>query len=241
MASHFARWMMIHASVPAQHLPDPVVNFAQSLPEKRRARYLASRVLLAELMMRVYGISVLPELTTSQNGRPCFADPELPDFSIAYAGNIVGVLLADEESYGGLGMEFVRAHSRQTIEQLASGLSSGEKAWIRAQNEPYEAATQLWTIRQSVLKLPDEANHGVDTLRLLPASGRLRSLSFPDAQAISDEEDLMVWSCAFSQGSDRLHLWDYDGTVLARRYEMLTASQHVGPRVLRLTSLPLEK
>ncbi|MEM6161432.1 phosphopantetheinyl transferase [Erwinia sp. P6884] len=241
MASHFARWTLNHTLVPARHLPDPVVNLASSLPEKRRARYLASRVVLAALMQQIYGIAVLPEITMSSNGRPCFADPELPDFSIAYAGNIVGVLLADEEGHGGLGMEFVRAHSRQAIEQLASGLSSGEKAWIRAQADPYEAATQLWAIRQSVLKLSDKADHGTHTLRLLPASGRLRSQAFPDTQAISDVEDLLVWSCAFSRGSDRLHLWDYDGRVLERRYELLTASQHVGPQVLRLTSLPLEK
>lgn len=49
-------------------------------------------MLLAELMLRVYGIQQLPELITLSNGRPCFADPNLPDFSIAYAGGQIDVL-----------------------------------------------------------------------------------------------------------------------------------------------------
>ena len=84
-------------------------------------------MLLAELMLRVYGMPQLPGLTTTVNGRPCFIDPDLPDFSIAYAGNVIGVLLAEEQSRAGLDMEMVRAHSRQTVEHHLQHLSSGEK------------------------------------------------------------------------------------------------------------------
>ncbi|WP_345829559.1 phosphopantetheinyl transferase [Erwinia sp. HDF1-3R] len=238
MACHFARWTPDWAGIPAQHLPPTLIRYAAGLPDRRRRRYLASRTLLAQLMLHVYGITSLPELTVTASGRPCFVDPQLPDFSIAYTGNIVGILLADEEGAVGLAMDIFRAHSRQLQKQFSTLFSSGEKAWINAQNDPDEAAAQLWMIRQSILKLPD--NDPSQPLRLFPASGRLRSEAFPDIQAISDAEEFMVWSCARTPGSERLHLWQYEG---GDRWVSITAieGKKMGPRTLKLISSLPEK
>ncbi len=155
---------------------------------------------------------------------------------------MVGVLLAEEGGHAGLDMEIVRAHSRQTLEHLFECLSSGEKAWINAQNDVMEASTQLWTLRQSILKLTGEGEKGMDSLRLHPASGRLRSASWPDIHALCDVEPLLVWSCALSPGTDRLHLWEYDGE---KGWESLRDinlyAQNMATSTLRLTSLPTDK
>lgn len=242
MASHFARWTLVHSNPQLNRLPDSLIASALSMNDRRRTRYLAARTLLAEMMMRIYGIQQLPALKTSNAGRPSFEDGELPDFSIAYAGNVIGVLIAEEGGRAGLDLEILRVHSRQAQEQHAQHISSAEKAWIHAQSDPEEAATQLWAIRQSVLKLTSEGDSQNDALRLHPASGRLRSLTVPDVQALSDVEALMIWSCALSPESQRLHLWEYDGEDSWQLLKKINQNkQDIGPRALRLTSLPPEK
>ncbi|MEN5017497.1 4'-phosphopantetheinyl transferase superfamily protein [Erwinia sp. Eh17-17] len=242
MASHFARWALAQTRTRIHRLPLQIVEHANRFSEKRRTRYLAARTLLAELMLRVYGMPTLPEVITTASGRPCFADPDLPDFSFAYAGSMVGVVLAEEGGRAGLDMEIIRAHSRQTLEHHFECLSSAEKAWINAQNDAVEASTQIWTLRQSILKLTGEGADGMNSLQLHPASGRLRSVSWPDIQALCDVEPLLVWSCALSPGTDRLRLWEYNGDDGWESLGDFNVHAHnLGPRTLRLTSLPAEK
>ncbi|OON40235.1 phosphopantetheinyl transferase [Izhakiella australiensis] len=242
MASHFAKCIFSPGTTNTHRLSAELIAHTYRFSERRRERFLAARALLAELMQHVYGFSSLPDLITTSSGRPCFADPRLPDFSLAYAGNMVGVLLADEGCRAGLDMEMIRAHSRQAREHQAEMLSSGEQAWINAQQDPIEAATQIWTLRQSVLKLTGEGASGMHSLRLHPASGRLRSVTLPDIQAICDVEPLMIWSCALSPDCDRLRLWEF-----SQRYgwnelrDIRVHQQNMGPRTLRLTSLPSER
>lgn len=236
MASHFVRCTGNALFSTVQRLPQDVLNRAHALPEKRRERFLIARQLLAQLMQRIYGIHDLPALTTGPSGRPRFIDPQLPDFSIAYAGNTVGVLLADEGGCAGLDMEIVRAHSRQTQDALTQDLSSGEKAWINAQQDFMEAVTQLWTLRQSILKLTDDAQHS--TLQLHPAAGRLRSSVLPDIQAVCDAEPTLVWSCALSPSVERLSLWEIDAQQQWQPlHDVEMSKPNLGPRSLRLTSL----
>ncbi|RPD97572.1 4'-phosphopantetheinyl transferase superfamily protein [Candidatus Pantoea deserta] len=243
MASHFVRWMGDPGiAADAMRMPQDVLDQARQLPDKRRGRFLIARLMLAQLMLRVYGINTLPALITQSNGRPAFADRDLPDFSIAYAGNMVGVLLAEEGGRAGLDMEIVRAHSRQTQEQLMQALTSGERAWINAQQDFMEAVTQIWTLRQSILKLTGEGSDHMESLQLHPAAGRLRSISYPDIQAVCDAEPTLVWSCALSPATQRLHLWEVDA---ARQWHALRDVEmnkpNIGPRTLRLTSSPLER
>jgi len=226
----------------AMRMPQDVIDQARQLPDKHRGRFLIARLMLAQLMMRVYGITTLPTLVTQSNGRPAFADRDLPDFSIAYAGNMVGVLLAEEGGRAGLDMEIVRAHSRQTQEQLMQSLTSGERTWINAQQDFMEAVTQIWTLRQSILKLTGEGSDNMASLRLQPAAGRLRSTIYPDIQAVCDAEPTLVWSCALSPATQRLHLWEIDASQqwhALRDVEM--SKPNIGPRTLRLTSSPLER
>ncbi|MEW5290393.1 4'-phosphopantetheinyl transferase superfamily protein [Erwinia papayae] len=237
MASHFARWPLTDTSIGTYRLPSALLDASQILSERRRTRYLAARSLLAELMWRVYGIPSLPDLATSENGRPHFADPSLPDFSIAYAGNIVGILLAEERGKAGLDMEIIRV-SRQTPARSVKSLSSAEKAWIKAQSDPEEAATQLWALRQSLLKLTGEKEQENPGLQLHPASGKLRVQEAVDIQIISDVEPLIIWSCALSPGDARLHMWEFDGRENWKQLQDIQIStRNLSPKMLRLTNL----
>ena len=107
MATHFARGILKDGHLLSVRLSSTSHNIARQLPAHRRTRYLASRALLAELLFMLYGISELPEIETQEEGKPYFKDSHLPDFSIAYAGNIVGVALTTEGQCG-LDMELLR-------------------------------------------------------------------------------------------------------------------------------------
>lgn len=173
MAGHFVRWTGNPGQlVTDSAIPQDIIDSAQHLADKRRGRFLAARILLAQLMQRIYGLHRLPPIVKRHNGRPAFADRDLPDFNIAYAGNTVGVLLAEERSQVGLDMDIVRAHSRQTQALMVQGLSSGEIAWINAQQDVPEAVTQIWTLRHSVMKLQGAGEEGLRSLQLLPGAGR---------------------------------------------------------------------
>ena len=109
----------------------------------------------------------------------------------------MGVLLSDEGKVG-LDIEVMRARgTRQSALQHAHQ-TPAESAWIGAQDDRLEAETQLWSIRQSVLKISGLGNSGQATLRLHPFSGHLRSSATPDVQVMSDADEYLSWACAGS-------------------------------------------
>jgi len=152
MATHFARGILTQGRLVSSRLSTACHNEARRLPEHRRTRFLASRALLAELLFMLYGTLELPDIIILPEGRPVFADPELPRFSIAYTGNLVGVALTTEGDCG-LDMELQRAirgfHNGPHAHD-AYPLSSNEQLWVRNQNDPNEAKAQLITLRQSI-------------------------------------------------------------------------------------------
>jgi len=243
MATHFARGILTEGRLVSIRLSSACHNEARKLPEHRRSRFLASRALLAELLFMLYGTSELPEMITQPEGRPVFGDPELPRFSIAYTGNIVGVALSTEGDCG-LDMELQRAtrsfhgpHAHDTYP-----LSSNEKLWIRNQNDPNEAKAQLITLRQSIRKLSGCALDDANLLQLLPGSGRLRASKATRVEALSDAEDVLIWSIAVTPAIERLKLWEFDSL---RGWHSLpdvpARANEPAARLIRLTSLPVEK
>ena len=212
MATHFARGILTEGHLISIRLPSSCHLEARSLPTHRQTRFLASRGLLAELMFRLYGTLELPEIVYKAKGKPAFRDKNLPSFSIAYAGNMVGVALTTEGECG-LDMELQRA-TRGFISPHSEvpTLSSIESLWISKQNDPDEARAQMITLRQSVLKLTgDVRNDDPRELQLLPGAGRLKCAHVAQIEAICDAEDLLVWSVAVTPGIDKLQLWEFDG------------------------------
>lgn len=244
MATHFARGTLNVRHLLSVRLSSSCHNEARLLPEHRRTRFLASRALLAELMFMLYGTHELPDIVIRPDGKPMFRDDNHPKFSIAYAGNIVGVALSTE---GDCGLDMELQHSANTFNtpyQLKGyQFSNNENLWIRIQNDPDEARTQLITLRQSVLKMTgDASNDSPHLLQLLPGSGRLRASKTLKIEAICDAEDVLVWSIASTPAIERLSVWEYDArTGWQSLPDMQARANESAGRLMRFTSLPAEK
>lgn len=213
MATHFARGILTEGHLISVRLPSQCHQEALNLPLIVKVVSSASRGLLAELMFLLYGISELPEIVTQSKGKPVFHDKNLPSFSIAYAGNMVGVALTTEGECG-LDMELQRAtrgfHSPHAPDNHA--FSSNESLWISKQNDPNEARAQLITLRRSVLKLTgDVLNDDPRNLQLMPIAGRLKCAHVNHVEAICDAEEVLVWSVAVSPAIEKLNVWEFDG------------------------------
>lgn len=242
MATHFARGILTEGHLVSARISSACHQEARKLPEHRRTRFLASRALLAELMFMLYGTSELPDILTQPEGRPVFADPELPRFSIAYTGNIIGVALTTEGDCG-LDMELQHAtrgfHGANPHDDYP--LSSNEKLWVRNQNDPIEARAQLITLRQSIRKLCGCASDDASLLQLLPGSGRLRSAKATLVEALSDAErtDLVHRG---DPAIERLKIWEFDSQHgWSSLPDVPERANEPAARLMRLTSLPAEK
>lgn len=233
MAMHFARTAITSPHLMSSRLTKATHDWADQLPSYRRTRYLASRSLLAELLFMFYGIKRLPDITLSASGRPHFADPTLPDFSVAYTGNIVGVLLAPE---GQCGLDISLQRRLATpVPDPTNSAGGNEIIWANNQQDPNEARSQLYTLRQSIHKLIEVPE---ESLQLLPISGRLKVDNAPYIETISDVEDILVWGCAATPGIVGLQLWLYDNDQNWQRLtDIQTRYQSPGSRMMRLTSL----
>lgn len=244
MATHFARGILKDGHLLSVRLSSTSHNIARQLPAHRRTRYLASRALLAELLFMLYGISELPEIVTPNDGKPHFRDSHLPDFSISYAGNIVGVALTTE-GHCGLDMELLRVlrNTPQATVMENYCFTNNENLWINNQNDPHEARTQLITLRQSVLKMSGDVHHdSPQMLQLLPGSGRLRCASIEQLEAICDAEDVLAWSLCASPAIEKLKVWEFDGKYGWRSLpDAQTRASEPAARLMRFTSLPAEK
>lgn len=239
MTCHFVRWTSTEALPDLQRLSDELIASTQVFPAKRRERFLKGRALLAEMMFYFFGYPVLPTLTQSSDGRPCFADPRLPDFSLAYAGNTIALLFS-EEGHVGLDIEIV--HLRPAHQGIMQHVQTpAEQAWIDAQSDPLEAATQLCTIRQSVLKLSAQGYRRTDSLKLHPASGRLRSTHFPALDVISDIDDYLAWACARMPALNQLVTWDYAGNGVMNKTGEIVQQQRQSRSFIKLTSHVAER
>lgn len=244
MATHFARGILKDGHLLSVRLSSTSHNIARQLPAHRRTRYLASRALLAELLFMLYGISELPEIVTPDEGKPYFKDSHLPDFSISYAGNIVGVALTTEGRCG-LDMELLRVlrNTPQATIMENYRFTSNENLWINNQNDPHEARAQLITLRQSVLKMTGDVHRdSPQMLQLLPGSGRLRAAHTEQLEAICDAEDILVWSLSASPSIEKLKVWEFDGKYGWRSLPDAQArANEPAARLMRFTSLPAEK
>lgn len=242
MATHFARGILSEGHLVSTRLPHACLDAAGQLPEHRRSRYIASRALLAEMMFMLYGISELPEMVVEESGRPRFADSSLPSFSLAYAGNLVGVAIATEGECG-LDMELQRAtRSFHSPHGHKHTFSNNEQLWINNQNDASEAQTQLLTLRQSVMKLIHQMQDDPMQLQLLPGSGRLRVTRHAQVEVMCDAEDVLIWSVAVAPAIESLRIWEFDSQK-GWHYltDVLTRANDPASRLMRFTSLPAEK
>jgi hypothetical protein len=153
----------------------------------------------------LYGTSELPDIITQPEGRPVFATRN-SSFFHSYTGNIIGVALTTEGDCG-LDMELQRAtrsfHGGNAHEDYP--LSSNEKLWVRNQNDPVKP-------EPSSSPAPEHSQAlWMRLRRCQPAaaaagSGRLRATQATLVEALSDAEDVLIWSIAVTPPSNAENL-----------------------------------
>ncbi|PLR37350.1 hypothetical protein CYR55_10455 [Chimaeribacter californicus] len=124
----------------AAHWLPPSVRAAMPQPQR-----LAGRVLLSRALNRP-----LPPLLIAESGKPCFAEPSLPAFSLSHSGQTVALLLS---SGGEVGCDIEQVRARPRFAALAAqSFSPACCHWLRRQRDPLAAFWQLWTVHEAVLK-----------------------------------------------------------------------------------------
>jgi phosphopantetheinyl transferase len=150
-------------------------------------------------------------------------------------------LLSDEGKVG-LDIEVMRARGGQQKRLQDQFQTPAESAWISAQYDRLEAETQLWSIRQSVLKISGLGNSGQSSLLLHPFSGHLRSSITPQVQVMSDADEYLSWACAREPSLERLVCWQYEANKgLQKNGEISPRAPASSTRFIKLTSLALHR
>ncbi|MTD39208.1 hypothetical protein GIX45_11345 [Erwinia sp. CPCC 100877] len=237
MAMHFARGTINPGYSISTRLSAECHAQARQMQPFRRNRFLATRALLAELMFMLYGTDRLPTIIPRSGGRMCFADDIPVSFSLACAGNMVGVALSTSGECG-LDMALRRSAS---LPGPAGGevFTRTELTWINNQNDPIEARILLTTLRKSIGKLLGPSGMEVE---LQPGAGRMRLEGSHRIEAFCDAEDILIWSLAVSPEIGTLQFWELDNRYGWQTIdkERRTTGESIN-RMIRFTCHPREK
>lgn len=132
-------------------LSSQILIQSESFTVRRRTQFLACRVILAELLHHNYAIPQLPEIRIDSNSRPVFVDARLPDFNISHSHDTIAVAITSE---GHIGLDIEQHRERKNMHKIAQTFfSAQENQWLNQQPYPMNAFWQLWTLRESALKL----------------------------------------------------------------------------------------
>lgn len=147
----------------------------QLLPPQRsekvmRYRFLSDRkrcvkayMLLWDGLRREFGIDKAPIFSFGEHEKPFLRDnPEL-HFSLSHTGN--AVLCAIDVHPVGVDVEMIR---QRGLEHLLSVFSDGEQVEIRQDSRPELLFTELWTRKESYLKLTGDGLVGTRSMREIP-------------------------------------------------------------------------
>ncbi|MBR1484724.1 MAG: 4'-phosphopantetheinyl transferase superfamily protein [Prevotella sp.] len=137
--------------------------------EQGRRLCVAAYLLLKEGLLQEYGISELPLFGYHDNGKPYLADHPDIFFNLSHCRR--GAICALSTSPVGVDMESIREY-RQSLADYT--MNADEAARIAASAQPDLAFTQLWTMKESLLKLTGQ---GISTDMkdvLTKAEGRVR-------------------------------------------------------------------
>ena len=148
-------------------------RWLESLPDAWQARLLRLRVPVkrlqsligTQLVKQLAGFYDRPEfslqrLENTEYGKP--HSPDLPDFSVSHAGELVACAMADE---GQIGLDVERIRPIRTA-HFDSIFSTTELDWIGEQAARF---FELWTKKEAVAKV--SGHHGVAHLRAIQLDG----------------------------------------------------------------------
>lgn len=139
------------ATIDFSILSSQVIEQANKLNVDHKKQFLVCRSLLARLLKDNWGEQVLPPIMIGENSRPCFIDKHLPDFNISHSKHMVAVAISSKQHVG-VDIEFAR-NRKNYLTVAKHFFSECENTWLHKQPDSLEAFWQLWTLKESALKL----------------------------------------------------------------------------------------
>lgn len=140
-----------HAIIDFSLLPKQIVDYANKLHGQRKRQFLVCRSILAQLLKQHYSVDILPEMVIGDNSRPRFLDCSFPDFNISHSGDWVAVAVALS---GKVGVDIEVDRPRKNYLNVAKHCFADEEyQWMINQEDILLAFWQLWTLKESALKL----------------------------------------------------------------------------------------
>ena len=132
-------------------LSKQIINDAQLFNGRRKKQFLVCRSILASLLNQYCQIAILPTMVIGDNNRPCFLERNLPDFNISHSQDWVAVAISLD---GRVGLDIEVARPRKNYLDVAkSFFADAEYQWMMQQANTLKAFWQLWTLKESALKL----------------------------------------------------------------------------------------
>jgi 4'-phosphopantetheinyl transferase len=132
-------------------LPQTLLYEANNLSGQRKKQFLVCRSILAHLLKQYCDISMLPVIKVGDNGRPSFLEPHLPDFNISHSQDWVAVAIS---LVGKVGLDIEVVRPRKNYLKVAKNFfADDEYQWMTKQDDTLRAFWQLWTLKESALKL----------------------------------------------------------------------------------------
>ncbi|OCF98046.1 4'-phosphopantetheinyl transferase family protein [Gilliamella apicola] len=132
-------------------LSPQIINDAESLSGSRKKQFLVCRSMLASLLKQYCHIDSLPPIIIGDNSRPCFLQHNLPDFNISHSKDWVAVAISLN---GRVGIDIEVARQRKNYLNVAESIfANDEYQWMLKQRDTLTAFWQLWTLKESALKL----------------------------------------------------------------------------------------
>ena len=132
-------------------LSPQIINDAESLSGSRKKQFLVCRSILASLLKQYCHIDSLPPIIIGDNSRPCFLQHNLPDFNISHSKDWVAVAISLN---GRVGIDIEVARQRKNYLNVAESIfADDEYQWMLKQRDTLTAFWQLWTLKESALKL----------------------------------------------------------------------------------------
>ncbi|XKM13490.1 4'-phosphopantetheinyl transferase superfamily protein [Orbaceae bacterium ac157xtp] len=132
-------------------LDESLFTQTQDFSKHRQKQFIAGRFLLANLLHDHFQQPQLPPIIIANNSRPCFNNPNYPDFNISHSGEFIAVAVATQ---GKIGLDVEVNRPRKNYLNIArTFFSQNENNWLTTQKDPLSAFWQLWTLRESAVKL----------------------------------------------------------------------------------------
>ncbi|ORF46565.1 4'-phosphopantetheinyl transferase family protein [Gilliamella apicola] len=132
-------------------LSKQIIKDAQLFNGRRKKQFLVCRSILASLLNQYCQIAILPTMVIGDNNRPCFLERNLPDFNISHSQDWVAVAISLD---GRVGLDIEVARPRKNYLDVAkSFFADAEYQWMMEQADTLKAFWQLWTLKESALKL----------------------------------------------------------------------------------------